>query len=416
MSAAHLHVVPDPDDAPTTAPAAVGVPPGEGAVVVELEIVPAQPEPAGEREEDQADEDLAEEAGDELEELDDEEPGEEDQEEVRPRRALTLPNLRPYVVPDRGTVQEFTDLAADVRRTNAPRLRPVWQILRTGTVALLLVARAWFSGEIAPKVKPLWRLILGPLIAVYAVGQTVVLYPWAPAFLVPAWPLLALLAQRWATVQVKGAGKGATGPGKDGVKEAAKASGKRAPNTLAGRLAAVIARPSAEASPEEPAVAPAEGSEEPDEEAVEELEETPLQEAPAAPSRDEIVRALHSLVGGSSGVLDTALRDHLRYPSTRAVREALSEAGIPHRDGVRAVGGNGPGVHRRDFPPLPPLQEGAPGPGVVAGQDANNNANNAGEGSREGLGADGNQESPYPFDVVPDPERGPAAWKIIPRK
>lgn len=142
------------------------------------------------------------------------------------------------------------------------------------------------------------------------------------------------------------------------------------------------------------------------------LEETPAEEAPAAPSREDIVRALHALVGGSSGVLHTALRDRLRYPSTRAAREALDAANIPSRPGVRAVGGNGPGVHHRDIPPLPPSREGSPGDSESAGQDANNNANNTGEEARKGLGV---ERSDYPFDVLPDPERGPTAWKIIPR-
>ncbi|MET9819593.1 hypothetical protein [Streptomyces sp. NPDC006355] len=415
MSAAHLHAVPDPDDvpAPAPAPAAVEASPGEGAAVVEL--LDAVPAPAGPGE---TDEDQEAEAADGLEEQDDaealgegsEEPGEED----APRRALEFPDLRPYVTADRETV-------VDIGRGLAPMLRAAGRALRSGAVVVLLVLRAWFSGEIAPKIPLVWRLILGPLVAVYAVGQTVVLYPWAPLLLVPALPLVAVIARRWADGQAAREAKAkASAKGRKGsAKEVSKEAGKGAPKAFAARLSAALARPSAKASPEAPAEASAEPAEtpatEPGQEAAEELEETPVQEAPAAPSRDQIVRALHALVGGSSGVLHTALRDHLRYPSTRAVREALEAANIPSRSGVRAVGGNGPGVHRADIPPLPPSQEGDQESPLSQVTATNNNANNTGEGPREGLAVEGNDQEPrYPFDVVPDPERGPTSWKIVP--
>ncbi|MGV2914587.1 hypothetical protein [Streptomyces alfalfae] len=413
MSAAHLHAVPNPDDvpAPAPAPAAAETPPGEGAAVVGLldaATVPTWPtEEAGDEPGDQAAE-------------------EEPEQGHTPRRAFAFPCLHPYVVVNRGTAmelgRELGSLAADVTRTTAPRVRrglapvtrAVWRVVRAGTGVVFLVLRAWFVGEIAPKVPPLWRLLLGPLLTVYAVGQAVVLYPWAPLLLPLAWPLLAVVAQRWADGRVKQAAK-AKASGKGG-KGTAKEDGKAAPKTFAARLAAALHQPAAEASPEASAAVSAGPAPASSAEVGEEAEETPVQEAPAAPSREDIVRALHALVGGSSGVLHTALRDHLRYPSTRAAREALDAAHIPSRPGVRAEGGNGPGVHRMNIPPLPPSQEGAPGSGVVAGQHANNNANNIGEGSREGLAVDNNDhERPYPFDVVRDPDGGPSAWRIIPR-
>ncbi|MFB7496052.1 hypothetical protein ACFC09_15395 [Streptomyces sp. NPDC056161] len=414
MSVVHLHAVPTPDDVSTSAPAAVEMAPGEGPAVIELlDVVPAPAEPA------EAEPDQAVEATDEPEgQAAEEEPGEEDV----PRRALSLPDLRPYLTADRGTVRELGSLAVEVKRSTAPRvrrglaplLRAVWKALRAGTAVVVLVLRAWFSGEIAPKVPPLWRLILGPLVAVYAVGQAVVLYPWTPALLPLVWLLLAVIAQRRAGGKVKEDRK--TKASGKGGKGAAKEAGKASPRTFAARLAAAPARLAAEPSPEAPAEASAEAPDHSFVEAAEELEETPRQEALPAPSREDIVRALHALVGGSSGVLHTALRDRLRYPSTRAAREALDAANIPSRPGVRAAGGNGPGVHRRDIPPLRPLQEEAPGPDVVAGQAANNNANNTGEEPGKGLAVEGNdQEREYPFDVLPDPERGPSAWQIIPR-
>jgi hypothetical protein len=423
MSAAHLHAVPEPDDVPTTAPAAVETAPGEGPA--EGQAAEAE---AGDELEDAGDQ---EDPGGPGEDLDDEgEPGEED----LPRRALTLRDLRPYVTADWATAKELGSLVAEVGRTTAPRVRrglaPVlnslWQIIRTGSIVMALVVAGWFSGELAPKVPPLWRLLLGPLVAGYAVVQTVLLYPWAPLTLIAAWPLLAVGAQWWAishddrAAKAQAAGKSSGKGSKGGGKGGAKAS----PKTFAGRLAAALAPPSTEAFPEAPAKtsveAPDESSGETDQEAVEEageeLEETPVQEAPTAPSRDDIVRALHTLVGTSSGTLHTALRDHLRYPSTRAARAALERAGIPSRSGVRAVGGNGAGVHRLDFPPLPPSREGSPGSGVAAGQGANNNGNNTGGASGEGLAVEGSNPGPaYPFDIVRDPAGGPAAWKILPR-
>lgn len=423
MSAARLHAVPDPDDVPEAVPAAVETPPGEGPVVIELlDTLPAPAEEAGDELEDQAADEG--EPGEELEDADEDEEG--DPGEEAPRRALAFPDLRPYVTTDRETVRELGSLAVDVKRSTAPRVRrglapvfrAVWKALRAGTVIVLLVLRAWFSGEVAPKVPPLWRLILGPLVTVYVVCQTVALYPWSPLVLGAAWPILAVIAQRWAAGQVDRAAK-AKASGK-GSGKGGKGATEGAPKTFAARLAAALARPAAEPSPKEPAEASAEAPEEspaePGEEAAEEPEETPVQEAPAPPSRDDLVRALHALVGTSSGTLDTALRDRLRYPSTRAVREALEAAGIPHRDGVRAVGGNGPGVHRRDFPPLPPPREGSPESGVVAGQEPTTTPTTPEEEPGEGLGADDSDPGPeYPFDVVRDHARGPAAWKIIHR-
>lgn len=422
MSAAHLHAVPGPDHASASLPAVVETEPEEEAAVVELlDAVPAPAAPA------EAGEDQAAEAGDELEDQEDAEPAEElddDAEEPGedvPRRALVMPNLRPYVTANRGAAKELGSLVVEVKRGTAVRV--AWKVLRGGGIVIFLVVRSWFSGELAPKVPPVWRFILGPLVAVYAVVQTVVLYRWAPLVAVPAWPLLFVIAQRWATGKGDQAAK-AKATTKDSGKSG-KDSAKASPKTFAARLAAALTQPSAEASektpakasPEVPAKAspeaPAEPSPEtaegspatPGQEAGEQLEETPLLEAPAPPSRDDIVRALHALVGESSGVRHTDLRDRLRYPSTRAVREALEAAGIPSRPGVRAVGGNGAGVHRRNFPPLTPLREETPGPGVVAGQDANNNNANSVNAPQKGVRVDGTYWPPgRPYHFAPHPE------------
>jgi hypothetical protein len=89
----------------------------------------------------------------------------------------------------------------------------------------------------------------------------------------------------------------------------------------------------------------------------------------------DVTEALLSLAGDDRGsVLLTALRDELKLPDTKTVKQLLDEARIPWRAGVRTRAGNGPGVHREDLPPLPSP---APSGGVGAGEDANANANNA---------------------------------------
>jgi hypothetical protein len=100
------------------------------------------------------------------------------------------------------------------------------------------------------------------------------------------------------------------------------------------------------------------------------------EDEPPAPGPDDAVAALPGLVGDGRGVLLTTLQDHLQVSSTKVVRELLAEAGIPVRDGVRAVVGNGPGVHVDDIPLPSPVPSGGPVGDVGAGESANANTNN----------------------------------------
>jgi hypothetical protein len=102
----------------------------------------------------------------------------------------------------------------------------------------------------------------------------------------------------------------------------------------------------------------------------------PKPEGEDDPSPDDAVAALPGLVGDGRGVLLTTLQDHLQVSSTKVVRELLAEAGIPVRDGVRAVVGNGPGVHVDDIPLPSPAPSGGPVGDVGAGESANANTNN----------------------------------------
>ncbi|MFJ5820099.1 hypothetical protein ACIQGT_40370 [Streptomyces sp. NPDC093108] len=124
---------------------------------------------------------------------------------------------------------------------------------------------------------------------------------------------------------------------------------------------------------------------------------------------DDVTLLLHTVYTEGSGVHLAALAEHLDrtlymgHPAapwaTRDVRALLARHGVRVRPGVRVppVGGR-EGVHRDDFPPLPPTD---PAPAVVdvvvAGQSNNNNA--------------GNTTSPYPFQVIDDPDN-PAAHRV----
>lgn len=113
---------------------------------------------------------------------------------------------------------------------------------------------------------------------------------------------------------------------------------------------------------------------------TEAMDEQP-EEEPELPDADEVAHLVRELLGNAKGVLLTGIRDRIEelFPggwTTKDVRALLADSGIPIRAGVRTPAGNGPAVHRDDLPPLPSPAT-APVGVVVAGQDANTNANNA---------------------------------------
>lgn len=109
-------------------------------------------------------------------------------------------------------------------------------------------------------------------------------------------------------------------------------------------------------------------------------------EDPTEPDPADIVDLLRDLIGDDRGVLLTALTTPLHAAGTRAVREVLAGAGIRVREGVRTAGGNGPGVHRDDLPPLPPVEGAASVGSLTCANGANANANNTLRvESREGM-------------------------------
>lgn len=96
----------------------------------------------------------------------------------------------------------------------------------------------------------------------------------------------------------------------------------------------------------------------------------------------DIVAVLQELGDGGQHVRLTQLQEAAGLPDTKTVRALLDEAGILIRNGVRAGGKNGPGVHADDIP----REKAAPSGRCLCSSDANANANNAPEeGPGEGL-------------------------------
>ncbi|QKW06980.1 hypothetical protein HUT18_11790 [Streptomyces sp. NA04227] len=384
--------------------------------------------------------------------------GEEDPEQRR--RALALPDLSPYY--DVRPLKELGPLAvAAGRRGGPPLLRGLARaghgaiigvlcLLRGGRLLLVLLY-AWATGSIGKGGSIPARLGITAAFG-YVLATAPAQHPAAPGAVAAALFLLLIAAGTGRIPEPGGKKKGnkageksekVTGekgqkirkPGekpKGGdnpeeapakVEKASKENSKDTPSGgVLGRLkrlgkthettsAADLAK-APESSPEGPADDPAEESTEgADEKSTEGADETP-----AGPSRNDVIHALHRLVGEGRGVLLTTLRQHLSLADTRAVRRVLGEAHIAIRTGVRAEAGNGPGVHRDDFPPLPPTQGSPQGSGVVAGESANANANNATNAPEEGAHTPDDvwtgEEIAKGYRYVQDTERGPSAWKI----
>lgn len=143
-------------------------------------------------------------------------------------------------------------------------------------------------------------------------------------------------------------------------------------------------------------------------------QDVPRTQLPArTPSHEEVRALVHDLVESmdtGSGVLLTRISRQLRfeYPGqpwkTADVRNLLTQAAIPIREGVRTPDGNGPGVHRDDAPaapsdtPAPPPSQ-TPVDVVGTGQDANNNTNRP-IAIGEGVAVRQDAINPQRWDVV----------------
>lgn len=382
----HLYPVPDPEPDEELTPAAT-----TAAGVPRVAPVPDVDEP-----EELDDAELGEE---DEEELDDEELGEED---TAPRRALTLPDLRPYA--DLRAAAKLAPVAYRAsRRPRAAILRGLRRVLadlrdsfrrmlraaRIGTGVLGRSLVGWLTGTIKPGGSFIARAG-GVAFGVFAAWRFLARHGYlAAGTLLLAWWIAALTAERWAALAAE-------------RKAAAEAKAAEKKNKGKGKK-----KDATEDAEKEPKKSPAKASADPveedeedlEEDLEEELEETPVEaplEVPAEapeeepvepsgpPSPDDISEAIHRLFQGGSGVLLTALAETLSLPSTRVLKELLDEAGISHKPGVRTPAGNGPGIHHTAFPPRPPRQRGPQGTGVGAGQEPTTTNNNAEDPPREG--------------------------------
>ncbi|MGW3847168.1 hypothetical protein [Streptomyces fagopyri] len=113
-------------------------------------------------------------------------------------------------------------------------------------------------------------------------------------------------------------------------------------------------------------------------------EEGEQQQAKAEPP--DVAAALRRLVGDDKGVLLTVLRDDLKLPDTKAVKQLLDDAGIPWK-ASRTRAGNGPAVRAESIPPAPSPAADPHGDGCCCRSGGNGNSNGhgrdeAGEGLR----------------------------------
>ncbi|MBT3164005.1 hypothetical protein HTV80_12885 [Streptomyces sp. Vc74B-19] len=316
-------------------------------------------------------------------EPDEPEPGE------RPhrQRAVALPDLRPYADPRAAAGLAAAGLKASRRparslaRRTAGALLALTRSLLTGSARLVSLILGWISGAHGPGGSVAARLG-GAVLAGGATAHTLADHPGpAGAALTAAWALAALLADHG---KLDPRPKKTSSKGKPSTDTKPGTAVEKAPEHPRKGLAAWFRKA--------PAPTP--------ENTGKKAPEKPRPE----PSHDDLVRALHGLVGAGRGVLLTALRQRLQLADTKAVRALLAQHSIPTRPGVRAEGGNGPGVHRDDFPPLPPSPDTPVGEDIVRGQRTNNNEPTPAPWSAKEL-----QQG---FRIVPDPDHGPSASRV----
>ncbi|WP_327415441.1 hypothetical protein [Streptomyces sp. NBC_01233] len=474
---AHLFVVPDPEpdeapgpgDRPVLVPAPVIGPrtaPDHGAAPappIDFPAEPAAPEPADPDEDDDQDHDVTgEEPGEwDVEDQDpqdvEDDAGEYD-DEAPARRAMTVPDLRPYVDP--RPLRELGPLAVEAGKVaGPPLLRATVRLLRDlgqmlawygrGLRVLLVLLAGWLSGKYGKHGSLAARFGVVAFL-VYAVAKLSTQYAYAP-WIAFAVALAATVMAATGAIEIppskptkkeagkgkaaKGKGdqapaKGKTAPAEDSPEDAYEEAGEvskeapaEAPRTSWATRLFRRPAPPAETPAETPEGTPDEGEEEAPEESPEDVEEEPQ----AAPLEDPLTALLRTAIGGENGVHLEDLRPLMRQglpglsqATDKELREHLLAAGYDPSRKFRARGVAGrAGVHRTDLPPLP-SPEGAPG---AAGDHSpptlhpSRPADSPGSGEqRRGAGEGAErwtaEEMARGFRSVPDPERGPSASRI----
>ncbi|MET7728470.1 hypothetical protein [Streptomyces mirabilis] len=387
------HLVPDPDE-PTPPPDTAGEQhPTEAAPAAaeqEGEELPGDVEPG---EEDAPDDDQAD--------LDDEEPA--------PGRALAMPDLRPYVDPSwipavinagaegtrrwrrRAPERKAARRAERKKREAAGELfgwRRAWQMATdylNGTRLLLGHLAAWLSGEYGPKDMKLPARLAALGIAGYCAVRTVMAWPvWGTVGIFTVWCCAALGALH---------------------RQRAEQGKKQPTGTAAKGVAKVPGPPPARASVQAP---------------VEDAGDSPAEAAEEAPAEPPLTALIRTEIGAENGVHLADLRPAMRaaFPALseatdEELRRVLEQAGWDPSKKFRARGRAGrQGVHRNQLPPLP-----SPGGGPGTGLHSGLHPGDAGQrGSAETSGDQAESGGARGVDIIPDPDRGPSAWRVVPRR
>ncbi|WTW95442.1 hypothetical protein OG216_19565 [Streptomycetaceae bacterium NBC_01309] len=370
MTAAHLRAVPDPDES------------DEGELRAEA------PRPS-----------IAAGDGPSCAESADQDDG--DQHDAPQDHRGWMPDLQPYLDP--RPLAELGPLAIDAGRIwGPPLLRAIKAGLRVvarGTGVLLTLLAGYLSGNVGNRGSIPARFAAAAFVAYCGVALSR-RHPYA------SWVFVAVVAVAvimGGLGHLPSSGRPPVAPGGDPVPAAPRRR----------RLSRVFRR-----SEHPTAVGPAGEGGNGVRRGAEQPSEVPGDEPTASPSREDVIRALHDLVEHGRGVLHTTLAKHLGLADTKAVKRLLDAAEIPYRGGVRAAGGNGPGVHREDFPALPLDPDPRHGDGCSRRSTANANANNGPNADATRLDTDAwtAEEWERGYRSVPDPDGGPSAWKIQYRK
>lgn len=362
-----------------------------------------------------------------------EEHAEPDGEASGPRRALAVPDLRPYADP--RPLADLGPLAIQAGKAGLPLVRAAGVVtalvilfISRGVLLLLRVTAAWLSGKVGTRGSGGARLAVTGLV-LYAVIHASSVYPAAPVLVGLVVGVLAAAAAAGILPLPKAKPeKGAKGKGAKGAKGArgkgAKADTEEetteeettekdaapARDGLRARLARRLTAAGAPADAPETGLAA--GA---DQAAV---------GAPAqAPAEDPLTAIIRAEIGGENGVHLCDLRPAMRAAlpglagaTDGELRDHLLAAGWDPSRKFRARGVAGrAGVHRSQLPPLP-SPGGAPGgradhsppPGEWS-RPAHSSP--GGEGWRGG-GEWSEEDRRRGHRIIRDLERGPTAWKI----
>jgi len=337
---------------------------------------------------------------------------EEEADDESQHRAFAWPDLRPYADPKAAL--HLAVLGAGLTRRPARALgrlllrlpRLSWCVIAvvacivwTGTRVLSHLLLGWLTGTYGKKGGSFIARSGIVAAGLFCAWRTVGVYQRnGAAWLLMVWLLAAVVAERWNAEQEdddeepKSTAKKGKAKKTKRAKDPDKSGAQDTPVTLTKGPAPSTPTPAVD---------------EPDEDGGDVPDEPPL------------TALIRTLIGDLNGVhlqtLRPAMRKHLpglAQATDVELRQHLISAGFDPSRKFRAGGVAGrAGVHRGDLPPLP-SPEGGPGPL----SDPLSGSGDAGQGPdsprAESGGEGGGEAQPTAYDWEPDPESGPAAWRI----